>query len=149
MKAFYRDRILEMRKEGKSLKTIANTLGCSQSTVSYHINGGVRERAIEKAKVKPHRQAKKDYVLRYMMDNGCEECGERHPACLEFDHIDQSTKRDTVTRMLHTNYSLDTVKEEMAKCRLLCSNCHRKRTMVQLDWYSKSALLSEIKAMGV
>lgn len=64
---------------------------------------------------------------------GCEMCGfNAHPAALQFDHIDPATKYRTKTgKIVHPSdmikggrYSLATVMAEIAKCRVLCSNCH-------------------------
>lgn len=41
----------------------------------------------------------------------------------DFDHIDQTTKLSTIAQLMR--YKLDTIKEEIAKCRLLCCKCHR------------------------
>jgi 5-methylcytosine-specific restriction endonuclease McrA len=45
---------------------------------------------------------------------------------LEFDHIDPSTKKFTVGRLM--SYSEAAVLEELKKCQLLCFKCHRKKT---------------------
>ncbi len=58
--------------------------------------------------------------------SGCKECGESHPACLQFHHRDSSIKEDSVSRMVTTGASLLRVREEIAKCDVLCANCHFK-----------------------
>lgn len=64
---------------------------------------------------------------------GCEMCGyNEHPAALQFDHIDPSTKYITKSGikvhpadMIKGNrYGIKTVLAEIAKCRVLCANCH-------------------------
>lgn len=62
----------------------------------------------------------------YKAKLACSKCGENHPACIEFHHIDPSTKKDTITRMVHRNHSIETVLAEIAKCQVLCRNCHAK-----------------------
>lgn len=57
-----------------------------------------------------------------------------HPVCMDFDHIDRTKKVNTVGRLVGGGASLDRVKEEVAKCEIVCSNCHRMRTMKQLEW---------------
>ena len=52
----------------------------------------------------------------------CTLCGyDRCIAALQFHHVDPSTKRFTVTAR---RVSWDRVREEAAKCVLLCANCH-------------------------
>jgi transposase len=54
----------------------------------------------------------------------CVICGyDRHPAALEFHHLDRSQKRLTLSRN-GAALSLDAMRAEAAKCVLLCSNCH-------------------------
>lgn len=55
----------------------------------------------------------------------CKVCGEKHIYCLEFHHKDRALKKDTVSRLLN-NGSIEAVINEMKKCDVLCSNCHRK-----------------------
>ena len=55
----------------------------------------------------------------------CEKCGyDKHHAALEFHHIDPSTKVLEVAAMVRT-YGLEKIQEEIDKCILICSNCHR------------------------
>jgi hypothetical protein len=56
---------------------------------------------------------------------GCEICGENHPACLEFHHLDPSLKKFAVSAR-RNRPSLKKLQEEIAKCQALCANCHRK-----------------------
>jgi transposase len=51
-------------------------------------------------------------------------CGyDRHPAALEFHHLDPSQKRRHVSAG-GVGVALDTLRAEARKCVLLCSNCH-------------------------
>jgi hypothetical protein len=57
----------------------------------------------------------------------CTDCHERFsPECMDFDHLDPSTKRFDLARM--TGRKRQDVLDEIAKCVLVCANCHRKRT---------------------
>ena len=53
-------------------------------------------------------------------------CGENHPACLEFHHIDPSIKEFEISGAVRL-YGKEKIMNEIAKCIVLCSNCHRKR----------------------
>lgn len=55
----------------------------------------------------------------------CEECGENHPACLDFHHLNPVDKKFSVSSH-HDRPSKQALIEEIAKCRVLCANCHRK-----------------------
>lgn len=54
---------------------------------------------------------------------GCRDCGEKHEAALDFHHI--QNKSETIAKM--SVYSRERIVREIAKCIVLCSNCHRKR----------------------
>ena len=56
----------------------------------------------------------------------CPICGEDHPACLEFHHIDPKTKLLPISTMISLKKPKIEVLKEIEKCVLLCSNCHRK-----------------------
>jgi hypothetical protein len=51
-------------------------------------------------------------------------CGyDRHPAALEFHHLDPTLKRLNVSAS-GVGLALETLRDEARKCVLLCSNCH-------------------------
>jgi|SRR3712207_5953769 len=57
----------------------------------------------------------------------CVRCGENHPACLEFHHLEGKTgKWDEVSDMVRRLLSKERILAEIAKCEVLCANCHRK-----------------------
>lgn len=59
---------------------------------------------------------------------GCADCGySAHPRALDFDHIGTDKLYD-VGRMLHNRTAWDRVLAEIAKCEVVCANCHRIRT---------------------
>ena len=50
----------------------------------------------------------------------------------DMDHIDRNDKHKTIAKMMR-----DTEKqfrEEMAKCQMLCVECHRRKTVESRDW---------------
>lgn len=56
---------------------------------------------------------------------GCMVCGyNKCHAALDFHHRDQSTKKHNICRVW--NLSWERAMEEIAKCDLLCANCHRE-----------------------
>jgi hypothetical protein len=58
----------------------------------------------------------------------CADCGGRFDPCqMDFDHRDPSSKRYTVSRMVG-KATTDAILEEVAKCDIVCGNCHRLRT---------------------
>jgi hypothetical protein len=59
----------------------------------------------------------------------CMDCGGIFPPeCMDFDHRDPSDKVQGVSRLVFRRYSRDRILAEIAKCDLICANCHRIRT---------------------
>lgn len=58
----------------------------------------------------------------------CADCGIKYPPfVMDFDHI-KGDKYDEISHMVRKPVSLDRLKEEIKKCDIVCSNCHRYRT---------------------
>jgi len=58
----------------------------------------------------------------------CADCGESyHPAAMHWDHLPGFQKLGGV-RDLARNLNKKTVLDEIAKCELVCANCHAVRT---------------------
>lgn len=76
--------------------------------------------------------------MQYLAKKGCEECGERDPRVLEYDHKKPKEKHRNVGRLITDGFGWEspTLKREVKKCRILCSNCHRKHTIVQQGYYA-------------
>lgn len=55
---------------------------------------------------------------------GCAKCGEKRFYVLDFHHLDKKQKNDTINNL--RTCSLDTLSQEIDKCIVLCSNCHRE-----------------------
>ena len=58
----------------------------------------------------------------------CHDCHRTYsPFSMEFDHRDPATKTQEVTRMVG-RANLQRIMSEVAKCDVVCANCHRMRT---------------------
>lgn len=56
----------------------------------------------------------------------CVDCGNTFPPeCMDFDHV-RGRKDKNVGSMF--TYSIQKIQQEVAKCELVCANCHRIRT---------------------
>lgn len=62
---------------------------------------------------------------------GCVRCSEKHPACLEYHHVDPTDKSFSIGEGIY-KYGKSTILNEIEKCEVLCSNCHKK-----LHWDEK------------
>ena len=73
------------------------------------------------------RQEVRKWYREYKNTLHCMDCGQSHPATLDFHHIDPAEKDFVVSQILHETTSLRRLQEEIAKCVVLCANCHRIR----------------------
>ena len=71
----------------------------------------------------------KKTILRIVKSQPCVDCGKTYPtAVMDFDHRDPADKQCCVSRLMARPSSVTRLIREMAKCDLVCSNCHRIRT---------------------
>lgn len=70
----------------------------------------------------------KALIKALLQKSSCMDCGTTDWEVLEFDHRDPKTKRDDIGKLM-TRGSITILRAEIAKCDIVCSNCHRKRTM--------------------
>lgn len=62
-------------------------------------------------------------------DVPCQDCGIKYPHyVMDFDHRPGEKKLFSLAEAQRIKVSLDKVKEEILKCDVVCSNCHRIRT---------------------
>lgn len=87
--------------------------------------------------LRPERQAsfkRRNDLARQWQDSlktgPCTDCGNRFPpVCMDWDHLPGQVKVRAVGMML--SYSREKVLAEIAKCELVCANCHRIRTALR------------------
>lgn len=75
-------------------------------------------------KAKEYNKARREELRKRKSETGCQDCGERHPACLDYHHLDEGLKDKT---LVWYDCGRERMEAEIAKCIVLCSNCHRKR----------------------
>lgn len=73
----------------------------------------------------------KGKYLEYLKQNPCKDCGESDPLVLEPDHL--SDKEYNISRMINLGFTWEKVLIELAKCEIVCLNCHRRRTFGRLE----------------
>lgn len=107
--------------------------------------GGLRiaqpcRECISKAQATPvgrasRRQKQRNYsrrrrgIIDQLKAKPCSDCGRTFPPiCMDFDHV-RGAKRIEISRA--ASLPLDELMAEIAKCDLVCSNCHRIRTSMR------------------
>lgn len=87
------------------------------------------------------RESNRKIVQDYKIEKGCADCGYKvHHAALEFDHINDDKQYNVATLMGQEK----ALWAEIAKCEVVCSNCHSIRT-----WNRQREQMDEIRARSV
>lgn len=72
--------------------------------------------------------AERRLYVNQLKDNPCMDCGLKFPpVCMDFDHV-RGEKLFNISKLAKRFYKMETLKEEIAKCDLVCACCHRIRT---------------------
>jgi hypothetical protein len=72
-------------------------------------------------------QHRRKLIDKIKLEKGCADCGyNKRPEALDFDHLPGTKKQCDIAVM--TSYGERRLMEEIAKCEVVCANCHRIRT---------------------
>jgi hypothetical protein len=91
----------------------------------YHAN-----KAKHRATQRSLEARNREWYQEYKKTLKCERCPETHPATLDFHHC--GDKAYNVADMIK-GFSIKRIQEEIAKCSVLCRNCHAKEHHVSFD----------------
>jgi hypothetical protein len=72
------------------------------------------------------RQKVRAFLSVYLQDRCCESCGEADPCCLSFHHRPGTAKAFKIADSASKRVSIKALQAELAKCEVLCANCHLK-----------------------
>ena len=134
-----KEKIITLRNQGKTYNQIKNELNCSKGTISYHVGKGQKEKA--GARALRTRQKQMALLHEYKEKIGCHDCNAIFPHyILEFDHKPEFKKLDGVYRVLK-NFGIEKAWEEVAKCDVVCANCHKIRTYNRKPWGKTDIML--------
>jgi hypothetical protein len=119
-RAYYaenREKILEQKRQYR-LKNPEKSKKWSKN--HYEAN---KKAYIDRAAEKKKQQRAEWEVFKASLS--CTQCGENHPAALDFHHVVRDPSNRKVHRLI-ANGTITKAKEEIKKCVVLCANCHRK-----------------------
>lgn len=77
-----------------------------------------------------HKEKKIQLIIEF--GGHCADCDGKYPPCVfDFDNLGDPRKHTVVGKLLWASW--DRIAEEVSKCDMVCSNCHRIRTQERLD----------------
>lgn len=122
--------ILKLREQGYSYNQIVAELGCAKSTVSYYCGQDQKVKQLNRQRDK--RSKMRAFIQESKTSVVCMDCGNAYPYfIMEFDHRPDEIKLYTISN-LNTIPTMEVLLDEIAKCDIVCSNCHKFRTWERL-----------------
>ncbi len=97
----------------------------SKTSVKWHAARTPSEKARYRA-ARAERVKELRWLVIEALQVGCQDCGITDLVVLEFDHV--GPKDFTISKAVQEGLSKERVAREIAKCEVVCSNCHRRRT---------------------
>jgi hypothetical protein len=89
----------------------------------------MKERALAYTRVQRIRLAE---IVRQAKSKPCMDCGNEYPTwVMDLDHRNPKEKVLAVATAVTWGWSIQRLQSEIAKCDVVCSNCHRDRTHKQ------------------
>lgn len=116
-------------KRGEGYQSKCKACAKDYYVAYYHYSGTERSRLASSNKTR-----KQDYAerIRGLKMNPCLDCEERFPPmCMDFDHV-LGVKSFNIANATNSRLSWSRILDEIAKCELVCANCHRIRTYNRL-----------------
>jgi hypothetical protein len=95
-----------------------------------------------------HRRGR-EYIAQVKQDAACADCGGKFPpACMHFDHVPERGPK--LFNLGNGDYSIEAIEAEIAKCDIVCANCHAVRTWTtrQQPWVRRGPVLQEQAPTG-
>ncbi|HUF85627.1 MAG TPA: hypothetical protein VMQ81_13675 [Acidimicrobiia bacterium] len=118
------------QSKGKKVDTYCRPCRAEYGREHYEAN---RQRYIDQARRRKEevRAINYELLIRFLRSHPCVDCGEDDVMVLEFDHVAEKSFQITAA-ITHRSWSDIVV--EIAKCEVVCANCHRRRTAQRGGW---------------
>jgi hypothetical protein len=105
---------------------------CRECNKAYHYANWDRHMAQIRRRKKRQVALNRAFVAEYLRSHPCVDCGETDIVVLEFDHL--RDKLGNISAMVRAS-NVARIEAEIAKCEVVCANCHRRRTAQRGGWY--------------
>lgn len=115
-------------EEGSGLTLVVklNAMRDADNRKRWYASSGQSHRRAERQR---KLRAEKRAYIAAAKNKPCMDCKQSFPPyVMDFDHRDPKDKKFSVSRICDDNVSWENLKAEIAKCDLVCANCHRIRT---------------------
>jgi hypothetical protein len=121
----------DFNRRGKKFSVWCRTCCSEYNRERYkNSNGKVRKKLKQQEAARKLEIEKK--IVDHLKNNPCVKCQESNILVLDFDHI-RGEKEFNIAKAIWDVYSWERIEKEIAKCQVLCANCHRIKTAKQLN----------------
>lgn len=115
---------------------------CKMCKADYMVSHYKKNKVLYLKRARERDKKLKEFVNSYKKEHPCIKCGETRYYCLDFHH--NGEKEATINYMVSFGASIKRISEEMDKCDILCSNCHR-----EFHWKEKNGVVEQLASSAV
>jgi hypothetical protein len=90
---------------------------------NFYRDNDIRKTQIRKNGLIQKRRGK-EFIKEYKKSHACSKCGEKRWYVLDFHHL--HNKKNEIAELALNGNAINSIKNEIEKCIVLCSNCHRE-----------------------
>lgn len=105
---------------------------CRECFRAYFAARGDNHRRQSSDALHERRRRARQHVYDILRARPCADCDERDPVVLEFDHV--RGKEDGLSVLIASGKPIHQIDREIARCDVVCVNCHRRRTAERAGW---------------
>ncbi len=114
---------------------------------AYYFKNHDRQLSLAKLRKRKYIGERKIW-LEKVKNRPCVDCGKIYsPWVMDFDHKDGGKKGASISWLaIHNTSNIEKIEKEIAKCDLVCANCHRERTHQRLQKNKDASVANVVKA---
>ena len=132
-------------KKGSGRNTRCSACVAEYYKKYYHDNPDRKQKQIERSSINKKKKTEENRIhIVKAFESGCMDCGTKDMRVLEFDH--RGDKVANIASMV--GWSTKRLTDEIAKCDVVCANCHKIRTAVQFNTWRVTQLVDETNLMN-
>jgi hypothetical protein len=99
-----------------------------------YANNREHHKAVIKKRTIRYRAESKEWIRSLKEENPCVDCGTSYPwYVMDFDHV-RGKKSGNISHMVARLNAKQKILDEIEKCEIVCSNCHRERTFKRMGF---------------
>ena len=114
-------------KKGESVQPYCRPCDNARSR-NYYASNKEHHKKVIRDRNKKYIDEVRFWIREIKEANPCLDCGISYPYyVMDFDHV-KGKKNGDISRMVGSAVAKAKIIEEISKCEIVCSNCHRERT---------------------